>query len=125
MTVAPSGRFLVEVQSPDDGEAEVLPTEFDLVLNCSGSTGLRRPNPSPLLENLLDSGLCVPTQSGSGLALDDTIAAAPNVFVVGPLMADNVIDGTPIWHVEHAGRILPSAARSPLSSTSSCVRLGC
>jgi hypothetical protein len=31
--------------------------------------------------------------------------AAPGFYVMGPLLAGNVIDGSPVWHMEHCGRI--------------------
>ena len=106
-----SGGFDVNVQTADQATTYCLDTSFDFVMNCSGSAGLARPNPSALLESLLASGLCRPTESGNGIRLDDTMAAAPNLYVIGPLMAGNVVAGTPIWHVEHAGRILTFGTR--------------
>jgi hypothetical protein len=44
--------------------------------------------------------------SARGLEVDDTLQASENLYVVGPLMSGNVIAETPVWHMEHCGRII-------------------
>jgi uncharacterized NAD(P)/FAD-binding protein YdhS len=39
------------------------------------------------------------------LLVNDEMEASPGLFVLGPLLAGNVVNGTAIWHVEHCGRI--------------------
>jgi uncharacterized NAD(P)/FAD-binding protein YdhS len=54
---------------------------------------------------LISSGVCRATPYGGGIAVDASLAAAPGFYVMGPLLAGNVINGSPIWHMEHCGRI--------------------
>ena len=46
-----------------------------------------------------------PNAASTGLLVNDEMEASPGLFVLGPLLAGNVVKGTPIWHVEHCGRI--------------------
>ena len=43
--------------------------------------------------------------SGAGIAVGDGLEAADRIHVMGPLLAGNVVDGGPVWHMEHCGRI--------------------
>ena len=77
----------------------------DVIVNATGSAGLA-PGTSPLLDSIIDGGLATPTPSNAGFVVDETYAASPGFFVMGPLLAGNVLDGRPTWHLEHAGRII-------------------
>ncbi len=79
--------------------------QADVIINATGSAGLA-PGVSPLLDSLVGAGLATPTPSNAGFVVDDDYAASPGFFVMGPLLAGNVLDGRPVWHLEHAGRII-------------------
>ncbi len=96
----------VVFKSAEDGNEGTLPEPADVVINCSGSAGLRLPNPSPLIDNLLASGLCMTNASGAGFVVNDKMQAADDLYVIGPLLAGNVVQDLSIWHVEHCGRII-------------------
>lgn len=89
-----------------DGERQTLAASIDVVVNCTGSAGMSRPNVSPLIEALLASGLCRANESGAGFAVNHRMEAAEDLFVIGPLLAGNVVGDLSIWHVEHCGRIM-------------------
>ena len=74
----------VVFKSSDDGTERTLTEHADVVINCSGSAGLSLPNPSPLIDNLLTSGLCQANASGAGFVVNDKMEAADDLFVIGP-----------------------------------------
>ena len=77
----------------------------DVVINCAGPPARLRDTAPSLVAELLSSGVCRATPYGGGIAVDGSLAAAPGFYVMGPLLAGNVIKGTPVWHMEHCGRI--------------------
>ncbi|MGY2083163.1 FAD/NAD(P)-binding protein [Blastococcus sp. SYSU DS0539] len=95
----------VHVRYRADGELHRLPTPVDAVVNCAGPARSLRQAAPPLLSQLITSGVCRLTPSGGGIAVDSAMAAAPGLYVMGPLLAGNVVDGVPVWHMEHCGRI--------------------
>ena len=101
----------ITFKSAADGEERTLPETADVVINCSGSAGLSRPNPSPLIERLLTSGLCSSNPSGAGFVVNDKMEAADDIYVIGPLLAGNIVQDLSIWHVEHCGRIIGFSKR--------------
>jgi len=96
----------VVFEAGGDGKRRSLATPIDVVVNCTGSAGMNRPNASPLIEALLASDLCKANDSGFGFVVNDRMEAADDLFVIGPLLAGNVVQNLSIWHVEHCGRII-------------------
>lgn len=94
---------LVELRR--DGVDAVLDGPADAVINCGGPVRHVADAAPSLVAGLIDSGLCRPTRHGSGIAVDETLAAAPGMYVMGPLLAGNLVNGGPVWHMEHCGRI--------------------
>ena len=84
-------------------------SDFDVVVNCSGSAGLKSDIASPLLKQLTDSGLCKPTESNLGLKVGNSFQVTDGFFVNGPLLSGNIVGEMGIWHVEHCGRIISFA----------------
>lgn len=82
---------------------------FDIIINCSGSSGLSNEEIAPLLHQLIESGLCKPTPSGHGIIVGNKYEVLPGFYINGPLLAGNVINDMGIWHVEHCGRIMAFA----------------
>ena len=82
---------------------------FDIVINCAGSLGLIDSGMTPLLRQLYNSGLCQKTKSNRGFIVGDDFEIMKGFYINGPLLAGNVVNNMPIWHVEHCGRIITFA----------------
>lgn len=96
-----------------DGGAALGP--FAAVANCCGFEPLTADSTSPLIAALIGRGLAKANATGRGLAVDDTLAAAPGLFVNGPLLGGIFNDSLRMWHVENVRRIsdiAPTVARS-------------
>ncbi|MGY1709488.1 FAD/NAD(P)-binding protein [Geodermatophilus sp. SYSU D00758] len=104
----------VHVRFRRDGVLDRLETPADAVINCGGPGQDLVTGGQPLLAQLVRDGVCRPTPSGAGIAVDPTLAAAPGLYVMGPLLAGNLVNRAPVWHMEHCGRI--SAFGSALGS---------
>lgn len=77
-----------------------------LVFNCIGSKSLTATKVSPLIDNLIKRGFCKPNASSRGFEVNNNLLAYPGFYVMGPLLAGNLIDGKAFWHIEHCGRII-------------------
>lgn len=77
----------------------------DVVINCAGPSGDVRVDAPRLLEQLLGEGVCAASRHGAGIAVRTGLQAAEGLYVMGPLLAGNLVDGGPVWHLEHCGRI--------------------
>ena len=85
---------------------ETIGTEpVHCIINCTGSMSLTSEMAPSLLKQLLKDQLISPTRYANGIAVDNTLQASENLYVMGPLLAGNVVNDMPIWHVEHCGRI--------------------
>ncbi len=87
-------------------EGNVCYENFDVLVNCSGSSGLDNKNLSSLLLQLIESGFCKPTPSSHGFIVGDKFDVCDGFYINGPLLAGNVVGSMGIWHVEHCGRIM-------------------
>jgi uncharacterized NAD(P)/FAD-binding protein YdhS len=89
-----------------DGDGDHVSDEwYSAIVNCAGFSSMVAAPESRLVSQLLSTGLCAPVPTGCGFVVNDRMEAAPGVFVMGPLLAGNVVNGQAIWHVEHCGRI--------------------
>lgn len=109
-----AGKFLEVAGINDAGaafryEVEGLARDFEqrmtVIVNCSGFRPLHELGEESLLDTMVRHGTCRPTQWGRGIVVNDDMEANDGLFVMGPLLAGNVIGGFPVWHVEHCGRI--------------------
>ena len=111
------GKFLkfssnnTEVELSLDGQDDVIRKNYDIVINCSGSSGLSNKQLSPLLQQLKKSGMCIPTSSNHGFTVGDNFDVMAGFYINGPLLAGNVVKEMGIWHVEHCGRIISFAKK--------------
>lgn len=103
--VIPNGEQGARVRYEADGNLRELDEPADAVLNCAGPARSLEQTAPPLLAQLITDGLCRPTPSGGGIAVDSSLEAAPGLYVMGPLLAGNMVMGSPVWHMEHCGRI--------------------
>ena len=95
----------VRVRFERDGVPHELDSPADVVINCAGPPRRVQDTAPSLVAGLISSGVCRATPFGGGIAVDGSMEAAPGFYVMGPLLAGNVIDGSPVWHMEHCGRI--------------------
>jgi len=95
----------VLVRFERDGVLADLDLPADAVVNCGGPARDLRHGGSALLAQLIGTGLCRPTPFGGGMAVDASLEAARGLHVMGPLLAGNLVQGAPLWHMEHCGRI--------------------
>jgi uncharacterized NAD(P)/FAD-binding protein YdhS len=93
----------VRVDVHHEGATVPLPAPADVVLNCTGPAPDLRD--VPVVADLVTAGTVATTVHGRGVAVDDDLAAAAGLHVMGPLLAGNLVGGAPLWHLEHCGRI--------------------
>ncbi|QXG74785.1 FAD/NAD(P)-binding protein [Modestobacter sp. L9-4] len=103
--LATDGGAGVRVRYSAAGVPAELDRPADVVVNCAGPTRALRDAVPSLVASLLDRGVLRPTPYGGGIAVDRDLAAAPRLYVMGPLLAGNIVHGQPVWHMEHCGRI--------------------
>ncbi|MCB0463795.1 MAG: FAD/NAD(P)-binding protein [Flavobacteriaceae bacterium] len=89
-----------------DSEPIEFPETIHVVFNCTGGKTLNQKEISPLLDQLLESKLCVANESNRGVLIDEKMQASPNLYIAGPLLAGNMVNSTALWHIEHCGRII-------------------
>jgi len=114
------GRFIEMLKKNDDnyhlkylstatGEEIEHEDDINILINCIGSQNLLS-NDIPLLyKNLIAAKICNPNKSNIGFVVNQDLEASENFHVVGPLLAGNVLHGSPLWHLEHCGRIIWSS----------------
>lgn len=113
-----AGRFidLIKIKNKPEYQLQFLNTHtqeedihyknFHLVINCIGGKTLKSKKLSPLIKNVLEKEYCVPNASNIGFKVNKKLEAQKDLYIMGPLLAGNVINNAPIWHVEHCGRII-------------------
>lgn len=106
------GLFTVSVRNQDAERtgSDLLPQEYAVIVNATGFEAVSESR-SPLLQNLLRSGVATTSCSGAGLATDCSFRTAPGIYVLGPLLSGFNHDGTVVWHAESVNRIIHLAAR--------------
>jgi len=109
LAVDPDGATHVEFATPD-GPGRLGPPA-DVVVNCAGPSGDVRVAAPRLLDQLLREGVCGPSSHGAGIAVGAGLKAAEGLYVMGPLLAGNLVEGGPVWHMEHCGRIISYGTR--------------
>ena len=96
-----------------------LPVELhgsvSAIINCAGFETLGTKTSSALVRSLISNGIVTVNGSQRGFRVADDFSASPGIYVNGPCLAGNVVQGRPIWHMEHCGRILSVATElSPI-----------
>jgi uncharacterized NAD(P)/FAD-binding protein YdhS len=99
----PNGGFL-NYDEPADDQHKYL-ASFKVIINCSGSNSLQTTS-SRLLSNLINKKIVGLTLSGEGLVVNEKFEAAPNLYIMGPLLAGNVNKIIHFWHLENVSRLL-------------------
>ncbi|MET6991019.1 NeuD/PglB/VioB family sugar acetyltransferase [Sediminicola arcticus] len=89
---------------------ETYEDAIHIIINCIGSTSLTSNDLPILYKNLITSGLCEQNKSMKGFKVNTKLEAnAKGFYIIGPLLAGNVIEKKPVWHLEHCGRIIWSS----------------
>ncbi len=100
-----SGRAGFEFFSSDGELKEVLTSPIAIVINCAGFQDLTKSS-SPLIDNLIQQGICTPNDSKCGFEMNENFEVNKNFYLMGPLVAGNINDKLKIWHAESCGRII-------------------
>jgi uncharacterized NAD(P)/FAD-binding protein YdhS len=87
-----------------DGQLQTYPMKFKVIINCTGSANLDRTS-SRLLHGLVHNGICQVNLSGKGFLVNERFEAAPNLYVIGPLLGGNVNRLIHFWQLENASRL--------------------
>ena len=88
------------------GDEATIPETIQIAINCSSPEKVDGHISSTLLRNLLQSGLVTANPSLRGLEVDDSFQANRGLYVLGPLLAGNIVANNMIWHLESCPRIL-------------------
>jgi uncharacterized NAD(P)/FAD-binding protein YdhS len=81
-----------------------------IVVDCRGFAGVAE-GVHPTVRRLLRAGTVRANETGRGLMVDDDLAAAPGLFVLGPLLAGTAQGDDYIWFLENVPRIHQLAER--------------
>lgn len=108
------GRFLAIENTSTGGalrysnqhnQIQTYPLSFKVVINCSGSDALQNSS-SRLIYNLLRKDICKINLSEKGFVVNDKFEAAPNLYIMGPLLGGNMNKLIHFWHLENVSRLL-------------------
>jgi len=91
-------------KTTDEAKELVYPEKFKVIINCMGSDNLNQSS-NRLIRSLVDSGLAVVNLSGKGFLVNEQFEAAPNLYIMGPMLAGNHNNRIHFWHLENAARI--------------------
>lgn len=75
-----------------------------VIINCAGFQNLTKSS-SPLINNLIERGICIPNDSQAGFKINENFEASENLYLMGPLVAGNINAKMKVWHAESCGRI--------------------
>ena len=89
-----------------DSQQKLIYSErFKVVVNCTGSDDLSQSS-SKLIYNVVHNGIAAINLSGKGFWVNEYFEAAPNLYVIGPLLGGNKNERIHFWHLENASRIM-------------------
>lgn len=88
-----------------DGHQKVYNVPFKVVINCSGANELHDSS-SRLIRSLVEQNLCRVNLSGKGFLVNESFEAAPNLYIMGPLLGGNINKRIHFWHLENVARLL-------------------
>ena len=86
------------------GQQQIYPLSFKAIINCTGSDNLDQSS-SRLLYNLVNKHICKMNLSGKGFEVNEKFEAAPNLYIMGPLLGGNVNKLIHFWQLENAARL--------------------
>jgi uncharacterized NAD(P)/FAD-binding protein YdhS len=86
-------------------KAQIYPDKFKVVINCTGANDLDQSS-SKLIHGLVHNHIARVNLSGKGFLVNEHFEAAPNLYVIGPLLGGNKNERIHFWHLENASRIM-------------------
>jgi len=89
----------------DSEQKLTYPERFKVIVNCTGSEDLSQSS-SKLIYNLVHNGIAAVNLSRKGFLVNKHFEAAPNLYVIGPLLGGNKNERIHFWHLENASRIM-------------------
>jgi uncharacterized NAD(P)/FAD-binding protein YdhS len=104
ITVAHNG-VILKYQETSSGVEKPHPSRFKVIINCSGSNNLDRSS-SRLIYNMVHKNIAKVNLSEKGFEVNEHFEAAPNLFVMGPLLGGNMNKLIHFWHLENASRLM-------------------
>ena len=87
------------------GGTKVFSAPIAAVVSCAGFQDVTKTS-SVLIQNLIRRGGCAPNASKRGFAINAEYEASPDCYVMGPLVAGNIIGTFKVWHAESCTRII-------------------
>ena len=90
---------------PPTGEQNKYDTPFKVVINCTGANDLDKSS-SRLIYSLVHNGIAKVNLSGKGFYVNENFEAAPNLYIMGPLLGGNMNSRIHFWHLENASRLI-------------------
>src|SRR5690606_8402591 len=96
------GGTLSYMDSNDQSQTYHIP--FRVIINCSGSDNLKNSS-SRLIYNLVRNNICKVNLSEKGFSVNEKFEAAPNLYIVGPLLGGNMNKLIHFWHLENLTRL--------------------
>ena len=97
-------QFGFEYITPNSSQLEAFTSPIQVVINCAGFQDLHQSS-SPLINSLIQQGICTPNDSHVGFEIDENFATNRNFYLMGPLVAGNINSRLKVWHAESCGRI--------------------
>jgi len=98
--------YSLQYLDTETAQKTICEDNFHIIINCVGSNNLDSDKIPSLIKNLIKKDYCKPNDSKIGFHVNKNLEATEGLYIMGPLLAGNVIDGKPVWHVEHCGRII-------------------
>ncbi len=97
------GNFLYYLDI-ETAKEKIYPLDIKAIINCSGSADLESSS-SRLLFNLVNKNICRMNLSRKGFEVNEKFGAAPNIYIMGPLLGGNVNKLIHFWQLENASRL--------------------
>ncbi|MEI6088549.1 MAG: FAD/NAD(P)-binding protein [Bacteroidota bacterium] len=96
--------FSLQYSKTGSNTSVIHSTKFDALINCTGSDDLIQSS-SKLLYNLVNKNICQMNLSGKGFVVNEQFEAAPNLYVIGPLLGGNKNKLIHFWQLENVARL--------------------
>jgi uncharacterized NAD(P)/FAD-binding protein YdhS len=89
-----------------EGEQQVLVAPIKLIISCIGFPHVTNSS-SSLIQNLIHRGILSSNSSGRGCTINNrNFEAKKNFYIMGPLLAGNIMGELRVWHSESCARII-------------------
>ncbi len=96
---------ILNYQETSSDTQKTYPSRFKVIINCSGSDDLDQSS-SPLIYSLVHKKMAKVNLSGKGFEVNEHFEAAPNLYIIGPLLGGNMNKLIHFWHLENAARLM-------------------